>query len=99
MKYKITINTSPILTIGAIIFADINICVGGTEVLSLKIDMNIAEKWVLDHDLNTIIAKDGEGETLTLTPKEWLYSDLFINDTVAQKNLIRSVMGRSINES
>lgn len=88
---KIEINGHPIISDYGIRFLDISAKIrGGIEVQVLKVEFDLAEKWVEYHRHNHIL--DSEGEEIILTPKEWLFSDLFLNNQEVQKKLIQYII-------
>lgn len=56
----------------------------------LKISIAKVYEWIEATNANHILCS--EGEIIDLEPKEFIYSDLFLNDTVRQHELINYVI-------
>ena len=85
---KIEIHSFPIITDSGVRWLDITAKVGdGIEVKVVNAEMPLVERWVLRHRFNVV--HDSEGEDITLTPRKYLESSLFIKNFEVQKRLIR----------
>lgn len=85
---KIEIHSFPIVTENGVRWLDITAKVGESiEEKVLNVELPFAERWVERHNLNII--HDSEGEDIALTPRTYLFSDLFLNNFEVQKRLIR----------
>lgn len=60
------------------------------DVTSLRITMLKAYEWIEATNANQLLCS--EGEIIDLEPKEFIYSDLFINSTEKQHQLINYVI-------
>jgi hypothetical protein len=60
------------------------------DVTELKINMSKVYEWIEATNSNELLCS--EGEIIDLEPKEFIYSDLFINSTEKQHQLINYVI-------